>query len=653
MKKHKSFALIVALTMVLNMVIPMFSNVLAQEKTGYLEVFQFNTSGVDIYTGQELKANIGGEEIVEGFIWREVTVGTPVTITYTPTEENQFIGWYNDEDELISSELTYSFTMEEGYHSYRATSERKDGTIAMLDVQPYPLDFGYNKPDYDLDYQTFTIENRGNVPVRNIEMYYDDTLVDVKIGNNNYSPIATLDVGDKVEIKAKPISGAFEVDEFDQEEWINIGGDFTTKSGEDYRYNTQQIVRIGVNETGTDPYNKSMFNIRIEGYNEKPQEGQALPRYEIVGDDPITMVNPNGIYWEKYDTSTDEWVKVQDEELATIGSYRLIVNVFTEQRVEENQWAVAAHTDDAIISEPYVENIGYDSDDTYCYFTCAIYVATIEEMYTFTYDANGGTKGPQWMDESKGYGGMVMEIVAPETSFVAPPAGKVFDGYIINGERYYVGQAYQIEGDVNFKFVWSDEVTELTPIYNIHLTLEEPKVGTKNMKIFDVVSGDTGTVHPTVIKQPDEHIEILDTEWIKGTYQTAGNEFMDIFEGTFEAGKDYYAIIAVKAEDGYKLDGNVLIKVNNQPPAEVFPVYNGINTFFIAKIKTQNNPSDYTVGDINGDGKINADDAADAIEIFKTNAQTPENIAKGDMDGNGRVTAEDSALIIEYFKTHH
>ena len=58
-------------------------------------------------------------------------------------------------------------------------------------------------------------------------------------------------------------------------------------------------------------------------------------------------------------------------------------------------------------------------------------------------------------------------------------------------------------------------------------------------------------------------------------------------------------------------------------------------------------------GDINKDGKINADDAANAIEIFKTNNQTPENIAKGDMDGNGTVNAEDAALIIEYFKTHH
>ena len=62
---------------------------------------------------------------------------------------------------------------------------------------------------------------------------------------------------------------------------------------------------------------------------------------------------------------------------------------------------------------------------------------------------------------------------------------------------------------------------------------------------------------------------------------------------------------------------------------------------------------DYLLGDINEDGKINADDAANAIEIFKTNNQTPVNIKKGDMDGNGTVNAEDAALIIEYFKTHH
>ena len=75
------------------------------------------------------------------------------------------------------------------------------------------------------------------------------------------------------------------------------------------------------------------------------------------------------------------------------------------------------------------------------------------------------------------------------------------------------------------------------------------------------------------------------------------------------------------------------------------------NTTIYAYFKPYNS-SEYIVGDINEDGIINADDAADAIEIFKTNAQTEENKAKGDMNSDGKVDAEDAALIIEYFKTH-
>ena len=43
-----------------------------------------------------------------------------------------------------------------------------------------------------------------------------------------------------------------------------------------------------------------------------------------------------------------------------------------------------------------------------------------------------------------------------------------------------------------------------------------------------------------------------------------------------------------------------------------------------------NNPN-YLLGDINGDKKVNADDAANAIEIFKTNSATIEKLAVGDI----------------------
>ena len=65
-----------------------------------------------------------------------------------------------------------------------------------------------------------------------------------------------------------------------------------------------------------------------------------------------------------------------------------------------------------------------------------------------------------------------------------------------------------------------------------------------------------------------------------------------------------------------------------------------------------NNPN-YLLGDINGDKKVNADDAANAIEIFKTNSATIEKLAVGDMNYDGTINAEDAALIIEYFKTHN
>ena len=72
----------------------------------------------------------------------------------------------------------------------------------------------------------------------------------------------------------------------------------------------------------------------------------------------------------------------------------------------------------------------------------------------------------------------------------------------------------------------------------------------------------------------------------------------------------------------------------------------------IGDINEYKNISVGKCGDINKDGIVNADDAADAIEIFKSNAQTKENIAVGDINNDGKVDAEDAALIIEYFKTH-
>lgn len=200
-----------------------------------------------------------------------------------------------------------------------------------------------------------------------------------------------------------------------------------------------------------------------------------------------------------------------------------------------------------------------------------------------------------------------------------------------------------------------DVVEAVKPIKSLELTVDKPEIGSKNEEVEINLGGwgyTTGSNNPIVKMEPDLHIEINEGLWIKGGSNPQTEGYYDIFEGTFENGKAYYAQVNISSESGYFIDSNVDLKINGQTP-ELVEVYDNEIINAVVKVYCGEEPPEYTLGDINGDGKINADDAADAIEIFKTNAQTPENIAKGDMDGNGRVTAEDSALIIEYFKTHH
>ena len=63
------------------------------------------------------------------------------------------------------------------------------------------------------------------------------------------------------------------------------------------------------------------------------------------------------------------------------------------------------------------------------------------------------------------------------------------------------------------------------------------------------------------------------------------------------------------------------------------------------------NEEEVLKGDINGDGKVTADDAADVIEKFKTESTTDEDLLVADLNNDGKLTADDAALIIEVFKT--
>ena len=59
---------------------------------------------------------------------------------------------------------------------------------------------------------------------------------------------------------------------------------------------------------------------------------------------------------------------------------------------------------------------------------------------------------------------------------------------------------------------------------------------------------------------------------------------------------------------------------------------------------------DYLKGDLNRDGMVNATDSAVALDLYKYNNASDEDIIIGDMDNNGVINANDAALILDVYK---
>ena len=55
-------------------------------------------------------------------------------------------------------------------------------------------------------------------------------------------------------------------------------------------------------------------------------------------------------------------------------------------------------------------------------------------------------------------------------------------------------------------------------------------------------------------------------------------------------------------------------------------------------------------GDINKDGLVDSADAAIALNIYKYNNATEDNMKMGDMDNNGMIDSADAAIILNYYK---
>lgn len=58
----------------------------------------------------------------------------------------------------------------------------------------------------------------------------------------------------------------------------------------------------------------------------------------------------------------------------------------------------------------------------------------------------------------------------------------------------------------------------------------------------------------------------------------------------------------------------------------------------------------YKKGDLDGNGIVNANDAAIALDLYKYGNITKDDLLAGDMDNNGIINANDAALILDIYK---
>ena len=174
---------------------------------------------------------------------------------------------------------------------------------------------------------------------------------------------------------------------------------------------------------------------------------------------------------------------------------------------------------------------------------------------------------------------------------------KVVTGGVDNDNKYEV----EIEAELgNYIIKVADydggtpKVVELKAnfIEEINLKLTAPIIGEK-VTAKEVDLGGMGGIeqdNPPVVKptEDDPKYGIDETLWVKGTYDEVGDDFEEPISTTFEKDKYYYAMVYVTSKTGYLFSPDLVIKVNGEEPAEVFPIFgNGdeSSTFFIAKIK--------------------------------------------------------------------
>ncbi len=87
-------------------------------------------------------------------------------------------------------------------------------------------------------------------------------------------------------------------------------------------------------------------------------------------------------------------------------------------------------------------------------------------LCTITYDANGGTKGPDWVDSiqvKNDRSDWVDYLPSQQDNVVKAPDGKEFDCYEVNGQKVAAVTSTKIlpKGDLTIKYIWRNKTNEL------------------------------------------------------------------------------------------------------------------------------------------------------------------------------------------------
>ena len=280
----------------------------------------------------------------------------------------------------------------------------------------------------------------------------------------------------------------------------------------------------------------------------------------------------------------------------TVGSEDTKTQTLSTQEAEHNHDNVLGYSWDkgTVIIEPTVEEDGLILYTCYCGVSKTESIPKLVSSFTITYDANGGDEAPEAQGKAKD-----TDIILSST--IPVREGYVFLGWSENKSaekaEYMAGDVYSKNADAVLYAVWSEEVISVKKITlsSVNTSLFEGE----SLKLEAQIFPDNAANKNVVWTSSDPDIASVDTE---------GN-VTGIKAGT--------AVITASAEDGKGSYASCYINVAG---------------------------SDWSVGDVNGDGDVNSKDLA---RLMKYLAGIDINALFPDVNGDGNENVKDLARLMK------